>query len=161
MSVIIVGVDPGESTGVAILSDGNLVNVFQGEASDAISLVEIMCEHAKLKGDRLIIACERFVSMRSGPKTHQPKAQQIAGVMDHIAEAYGMRCVKQGPADAWAVASNEVLKKLGIYQRGSDVSQRDANDVNMALRHAVLFLAREYASVFESLLVRGSVIPPG
>lgn len=147
--VIIIGVDPGDSMGVAALRNGKLIFTFQGTASDAVVGIEILLDHAKPE-DQVTIACERYTQMGGRVRTHQPRAQQLVGVVEAIAAKYGVRYVEQGPSDARALADNEVLRKLGLFQSGIDFGH-DADDVNMAVRHAVLCMAKLHATIFDEM----------
>lgn len=153
MSVLVIGVDPGDSTGVAVLMDGQLTYVFQGTPERAVALVELVLERATRSADTITLACERFIQQRSQrTQSHQPRAQQIAGVMQHVAERYAVQFVLQGAADAWAIADNNALRKLKVHQSAKSVQQPDADDANMAVRHALLCLARHHASLFDAIL---------
>lgn len=159
MSRHIIGVDPGDSAGVAIITDDDdllgvprLFHVFQGTPSDALTLVELMIARGYDDED-VTVVCERFVSMRSRRgRTHQPTAQRMGGAIEHVAQHHGVRFVYQNPSDAWAVASNDLLQRLGMLQTGQSIGQRDADDANMAVRHALLYLAQHRATRFDALL---------
>jgi hypothetical protein len=152
MSVFIIGVDPGDSTGVGIIKDGTLWKAFQGTPADALTLIELTITHFDENENEVAIACERYVSMQSRGRTHQPTAQRIGGAIENLAERHKRKFVWQGPADAWAIASNALLTQLGWLQTNLTVGQKDATDANMALRHALLYIARTYATQFDTLL---------
>lgn len=155
MSFYVFGVDPGDSTGVAWIDvDRRELFPFQGEPKDALTYLELSLSRV---GDDDVVrgACERFVSMRGGrAHSHQPTAQRVTGAVEALADRYAVSCTLQSPADAWAIAPNELLNKLGWFQHGARFNVPDANDVNMAIRHALLLLARVRTSEFEAL-VRG------
>lgn len=154
MTLYIIGVDPGDSTGVALLKDAELVYALQTvETGTAIDALHVILGKVTAD-DEAVIACERYIQTRRGPITNQPRAQQIFGVVQRIAEEYGVRFFSQGPADAKAIASNELLRGIGMLKTGNDVGQPDANDVNMAIRHALFALARVRATLFETLITR-------
>lgn len=152
MSVVVIGVDPGDSTGVAILKDTTLWHTFQGTPEDGITLVELTIGRFHGTEDSVALACERYVSMSRRGRTHQPTAQRAGGVLEHMARQHEIPFRWQGPADAWAIASNDRLKLLGMLQTPEDVQQPDAQDVNMAVRHALLYLSNTHATVFHQLL---------
>lgn len=149
--IFIVGIDPGDSTGLALFMDGNFMYAKQGPPSEIMTEVEVILTKGCRDEHRTIMAVERFTSGRSHT-THQPVAQQVIGKVERAAEIYGARMVMQGAADAHAVADNGLLRQLGLLQTSADVGQPDANDANMAVRHALLTLSREYATQFEVLL---------
>jgi len=152
VTTYIFGVDPGESTGVAWLNlDTRVLIAFQGTPTDALTFLEIGLSRVTV-GDVCHVGCERFVSMRGRAQSHQPTAQRVAGAVEALAYRYAVGCVLQSPADAWAVAPNELLRKLDYFQKGERFNTPDANDANMAVRHALLVTARTYASRFEALV---------
>ena len=153
MSVVVIGVDPGDSTGVAALCDGKLIAAFQGTPEDAVTLIEILLTRFNQPDHDVTIACERFIQLGGRARTHQPTAQRLGGVIEAIARTYEVRFIWQGPADAWAIADNALLHRLKMFRTSHDVQQGDANDANMAVRHAILCLARLYASTFDALLM--------
>ncbi len=148
---VVIGVDPGDSTGVAILHDGKLIYAYQGVASDALRLVEVTLQHyTKAGADRIVVACERYVQMH-GTRTHQPAAAEMVGSVRAMAGLYGADFVQQLASDAWALVPNDLLRRLGMLQTGRGLQTPDADDGNMAVRHALLYLARTHATIFDQL----------
>jgi hypothetical protein len=146
----IIGIDPGESTGVALFKNFEFKHTLQGPPDDMITMVEIML--SKIAEDDVCkIAMERFIDNRR-VKTQQPTAQQVIGAIKAIARRAHVRVVDQGPADAHALASNDLLQKLGRYTAGEQIGSADAVDANMATRHALLLMAKEHASHFTALV---------
>jgi hypothetical protein len=157
VSVVVIGVDPGDSTGVAILKDMDLFFAFQGDPGDALTFVELAIMRVTAT-DQVAIVCERFVAMSRRARTHQPTAQRVAGALEHMARTHGCMFRYQGPADAHAVADNEKLKQLGMLQTPGTVGKADANDANMAVRHALLYLSSMHARLFHDILAKHHVI---
>jgi hypothetical protein len=164
MTVVVIGVDPGDSAGVAIITDDvhgvpTLVKAFQGSPGDALTLVELVLGHYAPHDADVTIACERYVSMqtRGRGRTQQPAAQRMIGVLEHVATEAGVRFVLQGPAEAWAIASNELLRSTHLYQTKDTIDRSDANDANMAIRHALAYMARAHTTLFDALLRRYGV----
>jgi sigma54-dependent transcription regulator len=166
MTVVVIGVDPGDSAGVAIITDDMqalvgapaLVKAFQGTAGDAVTLVElVLARYAS--GNDVTIACERYVNMqtRGRGKTQQPTAQRMIGTLEHLATVAHVRFVLQGPAEAWAIAPVALLRKIEMYQTKDTVDRSDANDANMAIRHALAYMARAHTTLFDALLRRYGV----
>lgn len=162
MKIITIGVDPGESCGVAVLEGDKLIHVWQGSEHDALTLVELIISRAASE-DVVMVACERYTIMQHGPKSHQPHALKMVGALQRIVERdNALRAmnndqapigfVLQGPAEAHAIVTDTTLRRLGWWQTGGTVDQRDAKDVNMAIRHALLSLSRNYATLFDALL---------
>lgn len=148
---ITIGIDPGDSTGIAVFKEDELVQVFQSTPTVTMRILQDML---MVYGDEdILIACERFTQQRGpGAMTHQPTAQQVVGKVQHIAEQYGHVVHIQAPSDAHAIADNKALKKKGLLQSGDDVNSRDANDVNMAIRHALLLMSHHRATLFDKLM---------
>jgi hypothetical protein len=167
VKITIVGVDPGDSTGVAIFDGAQLMHTFQGTPHDGLTLVKLILDRAG-PDDEVTIGVERFTQGRRVAHSHQPVAQQVIGAVQHIVSECNQRrelnnvhtqvtLLQQGPADAWAVASNELLRKLGLWQTKKDVAQADAVDANMAVRHALLVMAKRHARLFDALLTDAGV----
>lgn len=155
--IVVIGVDPGESTGVAELIDGRLIHIFQGPSETALDVLDSLLRLHSGRVDRKVaIACERFVS-GNGVKSHQPEAQQVVGNVMRAAHKHGVEIDLQAPSDAHAIGQNFLLQRLNLWPLPSQVGQNDADDVRMAVRHALLYLARHHASVFEAL-VKGAPV---
>jgi hypothetical protein len=151
MSIVVIGIDPGDSMGVAALKDGELIAAFQGPPGDGIIMLELLLDRYPTDDNSITVACERFTPA-SRIVSHQPVAQQVIGVVESVCHKYGVSYYSQGPADAHAIATNELLKRLGLYRTKNDVGQSDANDINMAIKHALLVLAKLHATVFDQMI---------
>jgi hypothetical protein len=162
MKITVIGIDPGDSTGVAVIEETRLLYAWQGEPHEALSLLRIVLAHVG-SDDVCTIAMERFTPTQRH-YTHQPVAQQVIGaVKSVVAEINQQRSMNnaqthveilmQGAADAWAVADNDLLRRLGMWQQAKDVGRPDANDANMAVRHGLLLLAKRHARLFTALIV--------
>ena len=152
MSVVIVGVDPGASAGVAALVDGRMTHIFQGPPGQAMDLIElVLSEFPRDAGHRVAVACERFVQGNQA-HSHQPEAQQMVGSVLRAAEQRGVPVDLQAPSDAHRIGQGLLLQRAGLWPLPSDVRQADADDVRMAVRHAVLYMARHHASLFQKLV---------
>jgi hypothetical protein len=151
----VVGVDPGQSTGIFVLRDGARFAAYQGTATGALSALDALL--AALRADptrpTVVIAVERFVTTgETARHTRQGAAQEVLGVVHRLAESFDCDVVLQTPADAKRIAPNALLRELGLLVTRDEVGQPDADDVNDAARHAVLCLARRFASIFDRLL---------
>lgn len=155
MSVTVIGVDPGLSTGVAEIANGFRGSFCQGLPHQAVDFLEHRIQENVKSGVDLTIACERF-TQQSGHRvlTQQPEAQQTIGMVQRLCAVYGVELVSQPPADALRIASNDLLRRAGLWIVPSEVGQSDADDVRMAMRHAVLALSRKHATIFESIWCR-------
>jgi hypothetical protein len=158
VTVVILGVDPGLSCGLAELTDGELTFVSQETPEIMLNQLRDRIGHALLTySPNLVITCvcERFVQ-RSGPGihlTHQPKPLEVIGAVRDLCEGAGVPFVLQNPADAKSIAQNDRLRKIGLWVVPGDIGYPpDANDARDAIRHCVLRLATKHASVFSRLL---------
>jgi hypothetical protein len=115
-----------------------------------LTYLEVVLSHVG-EDDRAKIAIERFTSNQRHT-SHQPVAQQVIGAVETVAGRYGVPVVQQGAADARGLTPDGDLRSHGLWVTGGDVGRPDANDANMAIRHALLLLAGEHATWFESLL---------
>jgi L-lactate utilization protein LutC len=152
VSVIIIGVDSGLSTGIAEIYGGRRGLVFQGPPADAINELTSRLEELEQEDHTVTVACELFRKTGRAAHTHQPEAEVTAVKAALVAEMHGARVVLQPPADAKRIASNALLQRSGLWTLPSEIGRKDANDVNDAMRHAVLAMSRYHASQFDSLL---------
>lgn len=147
--MILVGVDPGKVTGIAIWWSPedypssryeSPLATAEVEAAETIKTVRYM-----LNGQRpTLMAVERFVQTQR--KTHQPEAQQVVGAVRSLADELLVRCVYQNPGSAKKIGSTRRLKQLGFY-----VATKD-NHANSATSHMLLLMATTYPTVYASLV---------
>jgi hypothetical protein len=161
MTVVIIGVDPGLSTGVSVLADARLSSAFQGMPEDALNeldgVLRRWTDHCTDTGTgTVLVACERFQAAGRSTHSHQPDAERVFARTAALASLYGVDFVEQTPADAKRIASDALLRRNGLWTLPRDVGCRDANDANDAMRHAVLLLARRRATMFNALLTQGA-----
>jgi hypothetical protein len=153
MSIIVIGVDPGKSAGVAELVNGKLMEFSQGTPETAEDHLErLLGQYAGQGGVLLTVACERYVQAGRQITSHQPEAQQMIGVVARLADQHGARLALQMPADAHKIAPDGMLRRFGMLPMPKDIEQPDADDVRMAIRHAVLCIARRHARLFDNML---------
>ena len=158
MTVVILGVDPGNSCGLAELTDGRLTFISQEtpevmlqQLRERLGHAFIMYSTADLK---LTVVCERFIQ-RNIPGVHmtnQPKALEVAGAAEDVCRHVAVEFVLQNPADAKAIAPNDRLRQLGLWVTPSQLGKSDVNDARDAIRHAVLRLATKHATILDRLL---------
>jgi hypothetical protein len=150
---ITVGIDPGESTGIAILDGTRLIYVNQCKPEYALSYLDALLEtYSRIDDCDVLIACERYISGGHHGRSHQPMAQQMIGAFTQIAKKWDRKFILQGPADARSIASNSTLKEMGMFVTAKQVNAPDAMDALMAVKHAIFALATHKASVFEHLM---------
>lgn len=157
MNVVIIGVDPGMSAGVAEVVDGRLGRIFQGPPGEAMDLLdELLSEWSGRSDVWLSVACERFVQGNQ-VQSHQPEAQQMVGLVLRAGHRHGVTVDLQSPSDAKAIGQNFLLQRISLWPLPSSVGRADADDVRMAVRHAVLYMARRHASLFQQLVNGASI----
>ena len=152
LTTFIVGVDPGDSTGFAVIrGDGFRVHVAQGPPHVLDDFTERF-RFLTYPGIDVLVACERFVvTIETARHSSQPTALQVTGVVQLIARTHDWPFYLQTPADAKKLVPNFLLRDLGLYVTPRDVERPDANDANDAVRHALLCLAQRRASAFDVL----------
>lgn len=136
---ILVGVDPGNVTGISIWWDPDFfdstdrpspLDVAEVENSTMVTAVI----RRMLDGHRPnIIMVERC--KQNPRKTHQPAAGEVAGSVRSLAEELHVRCVYQSPSPAKKIAPTDLLKRLGFWRPSPDGHQ------NAATAHVLLGMA--------------------
>jgi hypothetical protein len=149
-----VGIDPGNSTGLAIIrGDGFRLHAEQGPPSilDEFALRFSFLTHP---GHDVLVGCERFTITADTVKhTAQPTALETIGVVKQLCRLNDWPLYLQQPANAKRLISNGMLRKLKLFVSARDVERADADDANDATRHALLVLAHHRASLFDSMLL--------
>jgi hypothetical protein len=153
MSTMIIGIDPGDSTGLAALLDGKLIAATQTDPMETMIGLELLLKRGADEGHRVVIAIERFVNS-SNIRSHEPTAQQVVGAVTAKANEAGVQLVLQGPSDARTMA--DAARKLKLRRSARDVDKGDANDVNMAINHALLAMMHLEPARFSQLVGIGS-----
>lgn len=149
----VIGVDPGGSTGIAIVRDVALFKVIQRDPESALDWLEDQLRYLVLTGCDVVLACERYVELPNrGRKTAQSGTQRAIGAVERLASGLDVPFDLQSPADAKALAPNRLLHRLNMWVSGKMVDRTDANDANDAVRHALLLMARRRAATFDRLL---------
>lgn len=150
MKIISIGIDPGKSCGLAVLLDGRLIHVQQGSASSCMDALEACLTQYAYRSDVDIeIGIERYtITPQTGRRTQQTSALEITGMVDMLAERYGVEVVRQTISDVKRFAADPLLRKLGLWVKPSDVNASDADDAKDAVRHAVYRFAMRHAAAF-------------
>jgi hypothetical protein len=144
--VILVAVDPGKVTGIAVWRDfilrDDLIKPVTAEVSESTHVPAQI--RRLLDGDRpTLMAVERC---RQNPrKSSQPEAMEVTGAVRSLAEAFTVRCVYQPPNPALTLAKRH-LRKLGWY-----VKSKDGHE-NAAQGHLLLLLATYAPERFARLI---------
>lgn len=127
----ILAIDPGKTTGWAIWQHNEWS---AGEHEDWY----VMCHWLEeIHHHFPVMICESFhITAATGKKSPQPWSLEMIGVVKFLRWNRGMaKPVFQSPGDAMSFATNEKLKKAGMYS----VGQEHARD---ASRHLLLYLVR-------------------
>jgi hypothetical protein len=153
-----VGIDPGVSTGLAIIrGDGFRMHVQQGTPSQILDDFTIRFPFLTLPSSEVLVGCERFVQDTTNHKSAQPIPLQVIGIVVQMARLNGWKLFLQGPADVKAFVNNDILRTTKLWVTARDVEQHDANDANDAMRHALTVLAHRRASMFEHIITNAGV----
>jgi hypothetical protein len=124
--VIIFGVDPGKTTGIAWLEfpfNDHVPEATQREAMSAVALIERRL--TALNGAEIVVACESFVP-RPGVRTWQPDALYVIGALMYVCAKHGIEFILQSPADAKQFSTNEKLDRLNwrVHRDHADDAER-------------------------------------
>lgn len=130
-----VALDPGKATGLMWRCAGNgTQKAFDLPEDKAMDWLIEKIEAGRVR----LIVCESFVINMQTVKKGQDGQSSIRqiGVAQHWSRWYDIPFVLQTPAEAKSFATDEKLKRIGWWTRGSDHA-RDAS------RHMMLYLAKE------------------
>jgi hypothetical protein len=153
-----VGVDPGPSTGLVVVrGDGVKLHVRQGPPAWVLDDLEARLPFLLDPAADVLVGCERYVQDATHHRSAQPVPLQVIGVVEQLARQHGWLFKLQAPADAKALAPNDLLRLVGLWTTPREVDRRDANDANDAARHALTALAIHRASLLDDLLTRFGV----
>lgn len=137
--MILVGVDPGKVTGIAMWWDPFVYDnsekgsdVETAEVELSTSVVPVI---RRMLDDRrpFAVGIERYI--QNSRKTHQPAANEVTGAVKSLCEELLVRCVYQSPGPAKRAGSTHVLKKLGWWTPSKD------GHANAALGNMLLLMA--------------------
>lgn len=156
---VVIGIDPGKSCGLTVFYDARLAFIWQGSHERLRDVLTNQLHHAvRVIGTQtrsICIAVERYVQLRGRHgRTPQNDALEVIGYVVALAADWNVEASLQSPADARALAPDAVLRQLGVYATGVDVNCPDADDVNMATRHALLHMAIKHNTMFARMISR-------
>ena len=128
----VLSLDPGGTTGGAVIHYGPNSAPYIVEAFQIPSGLEgFLAWHADFKTQIDEIACEDFV-LRPSVKFPDLSPVRIIGALEAIYHRTTIPITYQSPSIK-PLCSDEVLKRIGFYQKGKG----HAND---AIRHAIIYL---------------------
>jgi len=146
MKTLVMAVDPGKTTGFALLAyDSHALTVEVQESSEltAEEFGQRVEEILKLESDQseLLVCCESFIINAQTVRNSQaPYSLEQIGVLKYLCHRYGYdpsQIAFQAPVNAKNMFPNPVLKELGTWHRGG------AGHANDAIRHGLLRLVKE------------------
>lgn len=144
---LIVAVDPGKMTGVAlfesqILPEPTLIASHEFERDELEVWLEDVLQPTDIR--RVEVVAERYVLS----DLDSPWSLKYLGVLSYLSRKGGWgEPTIQTPADAKSFATDERIKQLGFWHRGG------AGHANDAIRHGVLYMVRKQLISARSLLV--------
>jgi hypothetical protein len=157
-----IGVDPGLSTGIAVIHGPELVDVWQGppdQVSQKLITAILTCLDGGMPGDtgRMpLIGAERFTerpTAHGNYRTVQTDAEHVIGTVKDVAARHTCKLSLQQPAAVKKLIPNTLLHRLGMWVRASDYGWPDADDAHDAIRHALSVTAIHYAATFDQMLI--------
>lgn len=139
MSQYLLAVDPGKTTGIALIEitqDEEPKIIWSRETSPEETEDLVNLTLYELKGHDLRVVCESFIiTPQTGRNSQAPWSLELIGVVKYLTRAHGFGApVMQSPQRAKKFVSNDRLRDLNFWHRGGSGHARDA------LRHAVLYL---------------------
>ncbi len=144
--IIILAVDPGKASGIAVLSwapesniDPKVLHSSEEQPEDFGAKIEELLEY-KSQTDDFVVSCESFIINAQTVRNSQaPWSLENIGVLKHLCRKSGYdvsKIVFQSPANAKSMFPNPSLKKLGTWHKGGE---GHAND---AIRHGLLTMVK-------------------
>lgn len=150
--LIVIGVDPGNTTGIACFNVANLAWTME-LSSDEVT--EEIGSYIRTRRDlaagedvelTIIIAVERYnIGATTVKKTRQPAALAITGQLEQLARELNVTIVKINASDAKRIGGKATLQRIKWY----DPINRHAND---ACSQVLAVLARRRPSVFAEIV---------
>ena len=136
---LLVAVDPGKKTGVALFAMRDDVEPELLESHEFLRddlerwLEEKLLAWGPGEGEDIKVVAERYII----GKADSPWSLTYLGVLSYLSRKAGWgEPVIQTPADAKSFAPNERLHDLGYWHRGG------AGHANDAIRHGILYMVR-------------------
>lgn len=144
---MIIGIDPGKTTGIAVYFRGEILLTTEVPAAEVADYVREII--SRYNDDIIVdIVTERYViSAETGKRSQQPDALYVIGELRALTHSWWLTgFYLQNPADAKKCASNRILRQLGWFVKG------DFPHANDALRHVALRLLTRHPDVYAKLL---------
>lgn len=138
----VLGVDPGKITGLfQAHRDGTLTR----RQYEWNSVVARMSSWMDTDTPDVVVAERFIITSRTAKLSVQQTAIEVIGVMRYLCEQRNVPFVLQTKGNITKLATDEKLRTVGWYERGSGHS-------NDAARHVLAYLATTYPNRFLSLI---------
>lgn len=148
MRISVLGVDPGKTSGVCLVSWSGDKNenprlIYSQEVLPedfAFSVLEGLSNWSAFSNGGFKVACERFlITAQTVRNSQAPFSLEQIGVLKHLCRENNYQekdILFQAPSDAKNMFPNKTLQDLGIWHRGG------GGHANDAIRHSLLALVR-------------------
>lgn len=145
MTRLILAVDPGKASGIALFEHESgkepvLVWAVEVQQHEYAAPIRSALQLSDLSGVPLEVACERFtINSQTVRNSQAPYSLEQIGILRQCLMDAGRApddIYFQAPADAKAMFSNDKLKKLEYWHRGGEGHALDA------IRHGLLRMAK-------------------
>jgi hypothetical protein len=145
MSKLVLAVDPGKASGIALFSfidggDPELLWSGEYQQDEYAEPIRKAFKDAERHALPLEVACERFtINAQTVKNSQSPYSLEQIGILKQCMLDAGRQAddiYMQAPADAKAMFPNPALKKLGYWHRGGEGHALDA------IRHGLLRLVK-------------------
>lgn len=135
---------------MVVFHNHHLTTAMQGTPAEIEAEFDIVVNDAWSAATVMDVACEQWINVPGGRrKTHQPMAQLVCGKISVLSP---VEVRMQKASDAKNFVPDLKLKQLGLWHTGEMIGQPDADDLNSAMRHALLLMGRRHATVYKTLL---------
>lgn len=137
--MIVIGVDPGEDTGIALHDGEQVTAAWESPNDDAVDWLWDYCHAVLLRHDetKVHVAVERFVITQGTVRTSRGDENwsiETIGVTRHLCRRLGHRFTLQDTASAKKMSPNKKLKEHGIWVKGTKGHAIDAIRVALHAR---------------------------
>lgn len=130
---VVVGVDPGGTTGIALWSPQLGLSLRQVEGAD--HAVDWLADMARQLTNATFVVEKYIITPATAKLSQQHDPLEIIGALKYVTRRHGHKMVMQSPSEAKAFSTNDKLKRVEWYQPGQDHA-RDAS------RHVLLYLSK-------------------
>lgn len=137
----VITIDPGVSTGLVVArveEEVEILHFDQFICSTHVETARRIKQVLDTYPDAVIVA-EQFDLRPSNKFSADLTPVKVNAVLDWLVDDVHY----QTPAQAKGLVKDSVLKNLGWWLTGKDVSYKDANDVRDAFRHLVYYLVHQ------------------